>query len=193
MRAITIICAALLLAACNGAPAEPEPSGSVAEAQARIDAISAQVTTWRTADDLATATTAAEAAANLVVGPNGPGYGDRNGDGQVSGATDTGLLPGLDGTPVGLVRAGIGDAACVEPDVLGGSWDDPEARWQEMADAIAAWTPSNNTMPTLASHPMRIVGWATFTQTATTVDEAREYGGHAAIHVNVSSRALSEC
>lgn len=192
MRSITFICVALLLAACTGAPAEPEPGGNLADAQARIDEIAAQVNTWRAAEDLAEATAAAEAAANLVVGPNGPGYGDRNNDGRVSGATDAGLLPGLDGTPAGLVLTGIGEVACVERDVLGGSWDAPQERWKELADAIAAWTPSSNTMPSLASHPMRIVGWATFTQTAT-LDEAREYGGHAAIHVDVSNRAVGNC
>jgi len=187
-----LLLAALLLAACSPAAEESDPIGTVTDAQARIDEISIQVTVWRNAEDLATATAAAEAAANLVVGPNGPGYGDRNGDDHIGGANDAGLLPGRDGTPSGLVLAGIGDASCVHRDVLGGSWDDPEAMWQELAGAIAAWTPGNNTMPSLASHPMRIVGWATLTQTAT-LEDAVEYGGHAAIHVNVSSQALSEC
>lgn len=41
----------------------------------------------------------AETAANLVVGPNGPGYGDRDGDGEVGGSTSRGVLPGIDGSP----------------------------------------------------------------------------------------------
>ena len=192
MRFMQMLLAGVVFAACGNTADTPEPSATVADAIARIEEISVHVTTWSDAADLLTATTSAEAAANLVVGPNGPGYGDRNGDGQISGANDVGLLPGSDGTPQGLVLGGVGDADCIRRDVLGGAWDDPAAMWREMDEAIAAWTPTNNTMPSLDSHPMRVVGWATFTQTAT-LDQAREYAGHAAIHVNVSSRALRAC
>ena len=132
---------------------------------------------------------AAETAANLIVGPNGPGHGDRDGDGVVSGSTDAGVLPGLDGTPAGLALP-LAANSCVEADVLGGSWDNPEARWGEMLDAIDAWRPGNNTMPTLASHPMRVVGWSTFTLETDSLDAAHEYAGHARLHVEISERAL---
>jgi len=192
MRVVATFLVALLLAACGGASDGPTETGTASDVQTRIDEISGYVTTWRSAGDLATVTMAAEAAANLVVGPDGPGYGDRNGDGEVSGANDTGLLPGLDGTPVGLVRGALGDAECVLRDVLGGSWDDPGNRWMEMTAAITEWTPRNNTFPSLASHPMRIVGWATLSQTAD-LERAHEYAGHAALHVSVSSQALAGC
>jgi hypothetical protein len=192
MKAISLFLAALLLGACGTATDQTTTAPTATEVQSRLDAISGFVTTWQQAGDLASATTAAEAAANLVVGPNGPGYGDRNGDGEISGATDTGLLPGTDGTPRGLVLDAIGDAACVHQDVLGGSWDDPEARWNELATAIGDWAPDNNTFPSLASHPMRLVGWATLTQTAT-LDKAHEYAGHAALHVSVAEQALAGC
>lgn len=157
----------------------------------RMVAVDESVAAWRTASTVAAAQAAAEAAANLVVGPNGPGYGDRDGDGAVSGATDAGVLPGLDGTPLGLASP-LAANACIAADVLGGSWDDPEARWAEMLTAIDAWRPSNNTMPTLASHPMRVVGWSTFTLYTDSLDEAHEYAGHAKLHVDLSARAL-EC
>jgi hypothetical protein len=192
MRVVATFLVALLLAACDAGSDGRTETATTSDVQARIDVISRYVSTWRNADDLATVTMAAEAAANLVVGPDGPGYGDRNGDGEVGGATDTGLLPGLDGTPVGLVRDALGDADCVLPDVLGGSWDDPGSRWMEMTAAITEWTPNNNTFPSLASHPMRIVGWATLSQTAD-LDKAHEYAGHAALHVSVSSQALAGC
>lgn len=138
---------------------------------------------------MAEATAAAETAANLVVGPNGPGYGDRDGDGMVGGDSESGLLPGLDGSPEGIAFTQSSNP-CVLRDVLGGSWDQPEARWDEMLIAIDAWEPGNNTMPSLASHPMRIVGWSSFTIGADSLAEAHEYGGHAALHVAISRDAL---
>jgi len=163
--------------------------GGVAAYAERMVLVDEAVAAWRVAPTVAAAQEAAEAAANLVVGPNGPGYGDRDGDGVVSGATDAGVLPGLDGTPPGLAIPLAGNA-CIDADVLGGSWGDPEARWGEMLDAIDAWRPGNNTMPTLASHPMRVVGWSTFTLDTDSLEEAHEYAGHATLHVDISVRAL---
>ncbi len=183
------IAVALLVVSCGDSVDSTVPDGAIDAYTDHLDAIDAAVTIWREASTLAGAQEAAEAAANLVVGPTGPGYGDRNGDGEVSGATTVGLLPGLDGTPTGPALS-LADNACIEANVLGGSWDDPSGRWGEMEAAIEAWTPTRNTMPTLASHPMRVVGWATFTLGSTSRDEAREYAGHAQLHVDVSRSAL---
>ncbi len=166
-----------------------------AVATERIAELDEAVDRWKAAASIAEAQVAAETAANLVVGPNGPGYGDRNGDGTIDGDTDAGLLPGLDGSPDGLASQ-IADNACIERDVLGGPWDDASARWAEMTAAIEAWRPDDNTMPTLASHPMRVVGWATFTldtdpSSHEALDLAHEYAGHAALHVAVSADALT--
>lgn len=60
-------------------------------------------------------------------------------------------------------------------------------------DGYDVWTPSNNTMPTLPSHPQRIVGWATFTLASDSLDDAHEYAGHAQLHVDVSRAALEPC
>lgn len=155
----------------------------------RMSAIDAAVADWRGADSIEAAHVAAESAANLVVGPDGPGYGDRNGDGIISGKSTVGVLAGLAGTPAGLAT-GLPGNECVGRDVLGGSWDDPGAEWDAMVAAIDAWRPDNNTMPTLGSHPMRIVGWATFTLGSNSLEEAREYGGHAKLHVDVALRSL---
>jgi len=167
-------------------------SSAVTERIARLDEA---VDRWRSAASIAEARVAAETAANLIVGPNGPGYADRNGDAAVDGDTDAGLLPGLDGTPDGLANP-LADNPCIERDVLGGAWDDPSARWAEMTAAIEAWRPDGNTMPTLASHPMRVVGWATFTldtdpAAPDALDLAHEYAGHAALHVAISADALT--
>jgi len=166
-------------------------AGSVAghDLAARLDAIEVAVASWRDAESLEEARAAAEAAANLVVGPGGPGYGDRDGDGTIGGEAAAGVLPGLDGEPDGLANAIAGNE-CVLADVLGGSWADPRARWGTMLTAIEEWRPDRNTMPSLPSHPMRIVGWATFTLASASLDEAHEYAGHAQLHVDVSSRAL---
>ena len=175
----------------NGAVVTTPESAAVAE---RIAALDVAVDRWRSAASIAEASVAAETAANLIVGPEGPAYGDRNGDGTIDGATDAGLLPGLDGDPDGLANP-MADNTCIERDVLGGVWDDPGARWAEMTSAIEAWRPDSNTMPTLASHPMRVVGWSTFTldtdpSAPDALDLAHEYAGHAALHVAISADAL---
>jgi hypothetical protein len=198
MRPTALVLCLALLAACGG-----DDDGSTADmsgdvpgsddaevaTRERIDAIEDAVVRWGEASDVDTAHAAAEAAANLVVGPNGPGYGDRDGDGAVEGENDAGLLPGRDGTPDGIA-AQLAANECVARDVLASTIDDPAAAWSEMETAIAAWTPQDNTMPSLASHPMRIVGWATFTIASDDLDEAHEYAGHAQLHVDVSRDAL---
>jgi len=155
----------------------------------RLDVINDAIASWGNAATIQEADAAAEVAANLVVGPDDPGYGDRNGDGIIDGAIFVGLLPGLDGTPAGLA-APLAINKCVAADVLGGSWIDPGERWGEMVKAIDDWRSDHNTMPSLASHPMRIVGWATFTQEADSLDLAHEYAGHAKLHIDISRRAL---
>jgi hypothetical protein len=174
----------------NGAgPDGTSTDVDAAAMRTRLDEIAAQVAVWGTSDDLAEVRSASEAAANLVVGPQGPGYGDRDGDGSVAGANDEGLLPGLAGTPSGIASA-LADRTCVARDVLAGTVDDPHAAWAEMDSAIDAWTPNNNTMPSLASHPMRIVGWSTFTLESDSIDDAHDYAGHAQLHVDVALHAL---
>ncbi|MBA3576755.1 MAG: hypothetical protein H0W39_03945, partial [Sphingomonas sp.] len=167
----------------------PQPPGEESLAE-RIAAIDAAVVRWRSAGDLAVARKAAEEARNLVVGPGGPFYGDGDGDGAIAGATETGLLPGRAGEP-GLASGS--SSACVERDVLGGDWSDPAGRWAILERAIADWRPANNTFPSLPSHPQRIVGWATLTLATDSLAAARDFGGHAQIHANVSSRALTAC
>jgi len=205
---LLILTAGLILVSCAGASPtgvttdteRPLSTGGTSEAaadvelatvalSARLDAIDAAIVAWRGATSVEQARAAAETAANLVVGPNGPGYGDRDGDGVIGGNTDGGLLPGLDGTPAGLA-AELDANECVASDVLGGAWSDPGARWEEMLSAIDRWRPDNNTMPSLASHPMRIVGWASFSMESESLEEIQTFGGHANIHIQVSLRAL---
>lgn len=189
------IAGSLLLSACSDPPdAEVLNSEATAVTQ-RLDAIEASVTQWRSAETLAEAKAGAEAARNFVVGPTGPGYGDGDGDGTIRGENEGGLLPGL--TLEGLAQLSS-VSPCAVADVLGGSWSDPAARWATAQDAYDAWTPSNNTMPTLPSHPQRIVGWATFTlaldgAATDSLDDAHEYAGHAQLHVDVSRAALEPC
>lgn len=190
---MAVTAAALLLTACASAGEEGGSASGPADDETaladRLTQIEDAVETWIASSTITEAHAAAEAAANLVVGPNGPGYGDRDGDGAIRGDTDLGLLPGLDGTPDGIAFTAAANP-CVEGDVLGGSWDDPAAAWEQMLVAVDEWEPANNTMPTLASHPMRIVGWSTFTIESDSLDDAHEYGGHAQLHVAVSMSAL---
>ena len=166
------------------------PPADAAGVDARLEELDAALTSWAGAATLDDARAAAEAARNLVTGPDVEGYGDADGDDSVSGANRRGLLPGETGVP-GLVTRPA--TACVERDVLGGSWADPVARWDEVRRRIADWTPTNNTFPDLPSHPQRVVGWASLTLKSTSLAAAREYAGHARIHVDVTVAALSGC
>lgn len=208
------IAAALAAAACTGeqplgqsgagegaapataAPAKapaPAPSAAPPRREAlgeRVAAVDAAVGRWRTAGDLAAARRAAEEARNLIVGPAGPMYGDANRDGVIAGRSATGLLPGARGEP-GLASGS--SSACVKRDLLGGDWSNPAQRWAILDRAIARWRPANNSFPSLASHSQRIIGWATLTLATDSLATARDYGRHAQIHADVSSRAVSDC
>ena len=199
-----LIVAGIVLAACGGtdgtaATDSVTPAAAVTSAtnesetpDDRVERIAAEVDAWAASGTLDEARAHAEAAANLVVGPGGLGYGDRDGDGSINGEVTVGLLPGPTGSPAGLVLDQIGPSDCVNRDVLGGDWSDPVARWDLLADAIAEWSTVNNPFPALPSHPMRIVGWATLAQTST-FDDAIEFSGHADLHVDVSRNALADC
>lgn len=179
----------------NFATASPSASVETAKDKAaelgpRLAAIENAIGRWRRATNLAVARAAAEEARNLVVGAAGPDYGDADRDGVIRGASNSGLLPGLRGEDA-LARPGDGD--CVVRDILGGSWIEPSRRWAILDTAIKSWTPSRNTFPSLPSHPQRIVGWATLALSANSLDKAKEYAGHAQLHLNVSTKALSQC
>jgi len=185
-------------AGATSAPAAPRPSSSSSTQAAsqraaledRLAQIADAVRLWQTARDLPEARRAAERARNLIVGAAGPYYGDADGDGTLQGASERGLLPGLRGEP-GI--AGSEDGACVVRDILGGAWSDPAARWAELDARIREWAPARNTFPTLASHPQRIVGWATLALRAGSVAEAVEYSAHARLHSDISQQALTDC
>ena len=202
---VSLLLSSLMLAAC-GSPepaksnvaaftqAQPAPA-AVAQAAAetlrtRLALLDQAVTRWQEAPTLRVAHEAAEEARNLIVGPNGLFYGDATGDGKISGANPVGVLPGLKG------EAGLADPnenGCVVADVLGGRWRDPAIRWSQLQRAIAGWTPAKNTFPSLASHPQRVVGWASLTLKSDRLADAREYASHARLHVDISLRALNNC
>lgn len=196
-----IVAITLLTVACGDVTAPsststvpPQDSGSLVAVEERLDELDRHVAAWRSAETLEAAQAAAEAAANLVTGPGGPGFGDRDGDGATQGSSDAGLLPGLDGSP-GLALAAQRDqtTSCLERDLLGGSWDDAAARWAELDAAVAEWRPDNNTYPFLASHPQRVVGWARLTLATDSLGRTREYAGHAGLHVRISRNELAGC
>lgn len=188
---------AIVVAACGGgsttatSPASHISSADSAAAAQRVDAISAAVSRWEAAADLPAAHAAAEEARNLVTGPHTLAAGDIDHNGTIDGAATTGLLPGDDGS-TGLATP-LAECALVEQNVLGGPWTDPAGRWAAVAAATAGWTSSNNTFPSLPSHPQRIVGWATLALSATALATAHEYVGHARLHVTVTQDALAAC
>jgi hypothetical protein len=187
----------LFVAGCGpGGPASPDPAQPSSAAGAsgaltdRLATIDDAVDRWRGAADLATAKRAAEEARNLVVGPAGPHYGDADGDGTIQGASEIGLLPGFAGEAALATEAA---GACVMRDVLGGSWADPAERWAILDRAIAGCSEATNTFPSLPSHPQRIVGWATLALAADNLATAKEYGGHAHLHIDIATQAVSDC
>ena len=186
-----LIVVLVVLAACGDEP-DRERSIDASAARAWVEEIAGEVDAWATSDTLAQARAHAEAAANLIVGPGGPGYGDRDGDGTIAGRVDEGLLPARSGDSRGIVLDTLDGARCVRADVLGGEWDDPSARWARLLVAIRSWSPTDNTFPALPSHPMRVVGWATLAEDAP-LAPAIEYAGHADIHVDVTRDALDRC
>lgn len=168
-----------------------EPAdGAAAELGPRLALIEDAIGRWRRAANLTEARSAAEEARNLVVGEAGPYYGDADRDGVTRGASKSGLLPGLRGEEA-LAQPEDGD--CVVRDILGGSWNEPSKRWAVLDTAIKSWSPSRNTFPMLPSHPQRIVGWAALALSTDSLGMAKEYGGHALLHIEVSSEALAHC
>lgn len=183
---------AVVLAACSSGPTAN--GGSTERLRERLEVVGAHVAEWAGAGTIEEAHAAAEAAANHVAGPDGPYFGDRDADGEMRGPSDAGILPGLEGANPGFALQAVeaGGPVCIIETVLGGDWSDPAGRWAQVDDVLARWSPAANTMPELASHPHRIVGWATLTLGTVSLEEAHEYAGHARLHVDVSLDAL-EC
>lgn len=187
-RALALVaCAALALGAC-GDDDDPPATAGAQPALERAEAIEDAVAAWADAPTLDEAQRHAEDARNLITGPAVQGAGDIDGDGSAE-PVDEGLLPGDDGS-AGLATGLPG--RCVELDVLGGAWDEPAERWDDVLRRIDAWTPQNNPFPELPSHAQRVVGWATLTVRADDLADAREYSSHAASHAALVTRALRD-
>lgn len=194
LPASTLVAGLVVLVAACGGGADPIASTGTAsqDLAAQLEEVADAIDAWAGATAVDGAHTAAESVANLVVGPNGPGYGDRDADGQIAGSSALGILPGIDGTPNGLALAANSDTPnqCLERDILGGSWEDAAQRWDDVDDVLGRWTPSTNTMPELASHPQRMVGWARLTLASDSLETAHEFAGHARLHLDISTRAI---
>lgn len=189
-RSVAAALTLVVLGGCStgGAPGsttEPlPPTSAIDDVDARFEKVQRALDQWRGADTLTEARAAADLTRLLITGPD---IEDLRPEG--AGGVEVGLLPDEDGGP-GLASA---VASCAGPDLLGGSWDDPEQGWIILRDAIAAWAPDGNTFPDLPSHAQRVVGWATLTLRADDLAEAQEYSGHAQLHVDASRDALTTC
>ena len=195
LRLVTAAVLVVVLGACGDDADEPVAAGDVEAAAERLDAIRVAVLEWSSAESIEDARRAAEEARNLITGPTTFDAGDLDGDGEIAGAAEIGLLPADDGTP-GLASA-LAACASVERDVLGGDWDDAAGRWAVLRRTIDEWSPRDNTYPTLPSHPQRVIGWADNTLALAAepqdLEEAIEFSGHALLHVDVSRSALDDC
>lgn len=186
---VTTLCLVLLATACGRGEA-----GAQERLEEGLQSLAEYVDEWESAPSLEAARAAAEGAANIVVGPDGAGYGDRDGDGNIRGSTDVGLLPGGNAEARGLALDAVeaGARECVRREVLGGSWDDPAARWMDLERATRAWQPGDN-MSQLDSSVQRVAGWALVTLEADTVEQAEQYAGSASSSVADAQRALFDC
>ncbi len=189
-RFVLPLAAALALSACSSGASDSPAPAAVTD---RIAAVSAAVDRWGQAETLAEAQAAAEEAANLVTGPDVPGYGDRDGNGTIEGAVTEGLLPGEQGEPGLTTEPGVAPLACLEQNVRGGSWADPQKRWEQLFTAIDGWSEANNTFPALQSHAQRVVGWATLTLRGDDLNTAIEFAGHAKLHSEVLAQDVADC
>ena len=204
----SLVLGLMMLAACGSPDSHKSRNAVIAEKRAavpapapvalppvetlasRLELLEQVVIRWQRAPTLHVAHEAAEEARNLVVGANGPFYGDADRDGKIGGANTVGVLPGLMGE---TSLANPNDNSCVGAVVLGGRWSDPALRWAQLQSAIARWRPSANTFPSLPSHPQRVVGWASLTLSSNRLADAHEYARHARLHVDISLRALHNC
>ena len=104
------------------------------------------------------------------------------------------ILPGdSDGPPTGalvdVVKAGRSDGRELDEVALGGlaSWADPRVRWAEWRQVLSEWRPVRNTMPRLASHLLRALGWAQLVMDAGDLRTARELASvHGQLHTRLS-------
>ncbi len=192
LHLVAAVLTMVLLVGCGEASkARPEaaaPAPAVDSALDRSRQVEQAVGRWAAASTLADAKADAERARNLITGPHVTGAGDGDGNGKTE-PVSVGLLPGDDGS-AGL--SGPPASGCVQRDVLGGSWAQPERRWADVLGRIARYSPTNNEFPGLPSHAQRVVGWASLTLAATTLDEALEYSGHAVGHARIVTDALRE-
>ena len=163
-------------------------AAALAAVKQRLTEIDDALVAWSSAHDLTAVRRSAETVRSLVAGDAFPGPGPDDADAR--GAHGVGLLPGPGGEP-GLVTAVAG--TCLEAQVLGGPWGDPEARWDELRAAVADWAPDNNTFPALASHPQRVVGWASLALVAPELADAVGYADHARLHLGVTRAAVDAC
>ncbi len=205
VRAGVLAAGALAVAACgdsDGAADKPldstavtAPAPQVTALDQRLEDLAESVSVWSGASSAADAHTAAESAANLIVGPFGPGYGDRDGDGTTLGTRKSGLLPGLEGRPRGVAMSAraAGASRCVTDEVLGGDWSNAGQRWQELARAIDGWTTTDDTLADLPSLAQRVVGLATLALGSDDAEVIQRHGSAAAMYVEAMRDADESC
>ena len=101
----------------------------------------------------------------------------------------------LDSSPARPVRTVLVCrwTSCAGKDLLGESWDDPAARWSDLATKIDTWTSVYNPFPELTSHAQRTIGWAQLTLMSDDLAYIHEYSGHAQLHVDAMRDAIAEC
>ena len=143
----------------------------------------------------ADAHTAAESAANLIVGPFGPGYGDRDGDGTTLGTRKSGLLPGLEGRPRGVAmsarRQGPHGASQTRSSVATGRT--PVSDGRNWPGRSTAGRPPTTPLPTFRHWRSASWDWRHSHSAATTPRSTQRHGAAAAMYVEAMRNADESC
>jgi hypothetical protein len=71
-------------------------------------------------------------------------------------------------------------------------WQQPTDRWTEIDAAVAAWTPTNNSMQSLDGRVMRMIGWSLLALQTQDTGCAHEFGANGVIDAAVALQAARE-
>lgn len=148
----------------------------------------------RDATDLSIARCGAWATRDLLTGPRGRHGGpDTLFPGVLPGDGPILVDPGLALTARGMSSdERVWDA--LDRGVLGDAerWQEPSERWDEIDQAVTAWTTGNDSVSALDGQGMRVIAWARLAFQATSVDLARGHGSRGALQASRGLEAVRE-
>lgn len=160
----------------------------------RLERVEAGMQAMRSAPDTGTARREARGILDQLVGPGGRHTSPT--------ALQPGLLPAAQATLTdpGIVLTAYGTSQdprlsqALADTILGNvdRWQEPAKRWTEIDEAVAAWTPTTNTMQRLDGGAMRLVGWSLLALQTQDTTCAHEFGANGLVDAVVALRTARE-